>query len=93
VAGRVGVSEGPVGEEGPPRAAHGAEAAELLRREAQQYLVDGVRGQQDAGGSGNGGGAQWCIEGCSRVCVSFETGEYDKMSKVKSPIGSTSSSL
>ncbi|TVU40084.1 hypothetical protein EJB05_13532, partial [Eragrostis curvula] len=54
VAGRVVGDEGRVGEEGAPRPADGAEAAERLGRgDAQQDLAEDVRGEEAAvGGSG-----------------------------------------
>lgn len=49
VAGRVGGNEVRIGEEGAPRPADGAEAAEVLGRDAQQDLAQHVGGQgQDA---------------------------------------------
>lgn len=49
VAGGVGGGEGlVVGEEGAQQPAHGAQAAELLAREAQQDLVHGVQWHEGA---------------------------------------------
>lgn len=44
---RVGGDEARVGQQGAPRPAHGAKAAERPRREAQQYVVEQVD-RQDA---------------------------------------------
>jgi hypothetical protein len=54
VTGRVGSGEVGVGGERLPRLADEAEAAQRLGRDAEQDLVDRVRGQLDVAGEGGG---------------------------------------
>jgi hypothetical protein len=62
VRGGVGADEDRIGGEGAPRAADGAEAADLPRRETQQGVEQRVRGEP----VGAGGGARSHRPGCRR---------------------------